>query len=131
MRRGSGAEMSEGKIMKRIAATGVRLRCDRVAVRLLDDVKAAIGQILAEDQTIAFTVTAPIKRPSKTTVALQEHLRHLRIEALSTTINGNALCARIVNHTSCYMPRVIGFVHNPDINASFLLEIAETSLRER
>jgi hypothetical protein len=126
----SKAEMIEAKTAERIAATGIRLRFDKVALRLLDGVKAGVGQILPIDQSIAFTVTAPIKLPAKTSAALQECLPQLHAQGLSTAINGNEIRARIVRNTSRHMPRVVGFVHNPDINADLLLTIAETSLRE-
>jgi hypothetical protein len=127
----SMAQMTEAKIAERIAAAGIRLRFDKVALRLLDGVKEAIGQTLPTDQRIVFTVTAPIKLPAKTSAALQERLRQLRSQELNTTIHGNEIRARIVKNTSRHMPRVIGFVHNPDIDADLLLTIAETSLRER
>lgn len=127
----SKAEMTEAKIAERIAAAGIRLRFDKVALRLLDSVKASVGQVLAKDQSIAFTVTAPIKLPAKTTAALQECLRQLGCEGLNTAINGNEIRARIIKNASRHMPRVIGFVHNSDTNADLLLTIAETSLRER
>jgi hypothetical protein len=95
----SKAEMIEAKIAERIAATGIRLRFDKVALRLLDGVKAGVSQILPIDQSIAFTVTAPIKFPAKTSAALQECLRQLHAQGLSTAINGNKIRARIVKNT--------------------------------
>jgi hypothetical protein len=124
-------EAIEKTITQRIAAAGIRLRFDRVALRLLEGVKSALAQSLPEDQSIAFTVTAPIKLPAKTSVALQEWLRRLPTHGRETTINGNEIRARIINHTTSGMPRVIGFVHNAECNADFALDIAEASLRGR
>jgi len=121
-------EITERKIAKRIAEAGIRLRFDRVALRLLDGVKAAFDQTLPIDQSLAFTVTAPIKLPAKTSAALQERLRQLPTQGLSTTINGNGIRARMVKNTRRNAPRVIGFVHNPENNADLLLDIAETCL---
>ena len=92
----SKAEITERKIAKRIAEAGIRLRFDRVALRFLDGVKAAFDQTLPIDQSLAFTVTAPIKLPAKTSAALQERLRQLPTQGLSTTINGNGIRARMV-----------------------------------
>jgi hypothetical protein len=117
----------EKKITQRLAAAGIRLRFDKVALRLLDGVRAALAQSLPEDQSIAFTVTAPIKLPAKTSAALQEWLRRLPTHGLATTINGNEIRARIINNSTSGMPRVIGFVHNADL----ALDIAEASLRGR
>ena len=95
----SKAEITERKIAKRIAEAGIRLRFDRVALRFLDGVKAAFDQTLPIDQSLAFTVTAPIKLPAKTSAALQERLGQLPTQGLSTTINGNGIRARMVKNT--------------------------------
>ena len=126
----SKAELIEGTIAKRIAAAGIRLRFDKVALRLLEAVKAGVGQTLPAHQSIAFTITAPIRFPAKTAVAVQERLRQLPMQGLSTAVNGNEIRARVVEGTLQGMPRVIGFVHNPEHNADLLLDIVETSLRE-
>lgn len=120
-----------GKMAERVAAAGIRLRFDKVALRLLSDVRAGVGQMLPVDQSIAFTVTAPIKLPAKTSAALQERLRESCTPGWNTTINGNEIRARVVRNVSRDMPRVIGFVHNPEIDGDLLLDIAETILRER
>lgn len=126
----SKTDTIERKISKRIAAAGIRLRFDKVALRLIDGVKAHVGQSLPADQSILFTVTAPVKLAAKTSSALQEWLARLRSEGRSTTINGNEIRARIVLRIPSDMPRVMGFVHNPENNADLLLDIAETSLRD-
>jgi hypothetical protein len=126
----SNAETAEAKITKQIAAAGVRLRFDKVALRLLESVKTGVVRTLPKDQSILFTVTAPIKLPAKTTAALQEWLCHMRVHASSTTINGNHIRARLVKRVPGDKPRVLGFVHNTESKADALLEIAELSLRE-
>ena len=128
----SGAATIEEKITSRMNAAGIRIRSDKVALRLLACVKAGVAPTLAADQSIACTVTAPIKLPAKTCAALREWLLgHLDGRDLRTTINGNEVRARITNNTTSDKPRVVGFVHNPESNADLVLEIAETSLRER
>jgi hypothetical protein len=119
----------EKEVIRRIAAAGVRLRFDRVANRLLNEVKAAVVQTLAVDRTIAFTVTAPIRLPAKTTIALQQWLKRLEPELSSTLIHGNEIHARMIRNTTSDMPRVLGFVHNPSSNPEQLLDIAEMSLQ--
>ena len=128
----SGAATIEEEITSRVVAAGIRIRSDKVALRLLACVKAGVAPTLAADQSIAFTVTAPIKLPAKTCAALLEWLLdHLDCRDLRTTINGNEVRARITNNTTSDKPRVVGFVHNAESNADLVLEIAETSLRER
>ena len=123
--------MTAGTIERRIADAGIRLRFDRVALRLLESVKSGVGPMLTAEESVAFTVTAPIRLPARTSAALQEQLRELRTQELSTTINGNAICARKIKNTSTDAPRVIGFVHNPGVNADLILDLAEAALRER
>src|SRR5579875_2859414 len=89
----------EEEITRQMAASGIRLRFDKVALRLLDDVKAAVSQRLPAGQSIAFTVTAPIRLPAKTSVALQEWLRRPGTQGWSTTIHGNKVRARLLNNT--------------------------------
>ena len=131
LRPSSKAELIEGTIAKRIAAAGIRVRCDKVALRLLEAVKAGVGQTLPTRQSIAFTITAPIRFPAKTAAAVQEQLREFRTQRLSTTIHGNEIRARAIENVSRGMPPVIGFVHNPEHSADLLLDIVETSLREQ
>ena len=128
----SGAATIEEKITSRMNAAGIRIRSDKEALRLLACVKAGVAATLAADQSIAFTVTAPIKLPAKTCAALLEWLLDRSDDwDLGTTINGNEVRARMINNTTSDKPRVIGFVHNPESSADLVLEIAETSLRER
>ena len=119
---------TEQEIAERIATAGVRLRFDKVALRLVDGLKSEITQILPGDQSIIFTVTAPIKHPAKTRAALQELLCDMPVGELCKTINGNVVRVRRVNAISAGMPRVIGFVHNPLSNAELILDLAEWNL---
>jgi len=124
------AAVIEEMIAQRVVAAGIRLRYDKVALRLLVGVKASVAQALPASQSIAFTVTAPIKLPAKTSAALEQWLHRLPTHGLSTTINGNTIRARIINHTAKDIQRVIGFVHNAESNAELALDIAERSVRE-
>ncbi len=127
----SKAETTEREIAERIASAGIRLRFDKVASRLIDGLKASVVQILPEDQSILFTVTAPIKHPAKTSAALQELLRDLPDGEFRKTINGNEVRARKVNLVLTGMPRVMGFVHYPESNAYLILDLAESNLSGR
>ena len=123
------AQTTEREIAKRIAAAGIRLRFNKVALRLVDGLKTGVVQSLLGDQSIVFTVTAPIRNPAKTSAALQELLRDLPAGELRETINGNEVRARRVNAVLIGMPRVIGIVHNPESNADLILDLAESNLR--
>lgn len=127
----SNAETTEREIGARIASAGIRLRFDKVALRLIDGLKASAGQILAEDQSILFTVSAPIKNPAKTSAAIQGLLRDLPDGEFCRMIKGNEVRVRKVNAVLAGMPRVMGFVHNPEINSDLILDLAESNLSRR
>ena len=127
----SKAETIEREIAERIAAAGLRLRFDKVALRLVNGLKASVAQIVPEDRSIIFTVTAPIRHPAKTSAALQDLLSDLPAGELRRIIHGNQVRARQVTTDSNGMPKVIGFVHNPESDAGLILDLAERSLSER
>jgi hypothetical protein len=121
----------EREIAERIAAAGVRLRFDKVALRLVYRLKASVADIVPDDQCIMFTVTAPVRLPAKTGAALQCMLRAVHTDELRRIVNGNEVRARRVTTVPTDMPRVIGFVHNPESNAGLILDLAESILGER
>jgi hypothetical protein len=96
----SSADDTEKEVIRRMAAACVRLRFDRVANRLLNEVKAAVAQTLTVDRTIAFTVTAPIRLPATTTIAVQQWLERLKPELSSTLIHINEIHARMTRDTT-------------------------------
>ncbi len=121
----------EGEIAERIASAGIRLRFDKVALRLIDGVKASVIEAFPKDQSMLFTVTAPIKHPAKTSAALQRLLRDFSRENIRLTINGNEVCARKVNAVLTGVLRVMGFVHNAESNPDLILDLAESNLTGR
>lgn len=116
----------EQDIAERCAAAKLRLRFDRVAQRLVRDVKEAATRSVAEGQAVVFTVTAPIKLPAKTIAALIDSIRE---GSNGGEVHGNQVQIRRVTGTSAGMPRVLGFVHNPDSDAGRILDLAESRLR--
>lgn len=122
----------EQEITERITAASLRLRFDKVVLRLIDKVKAAVTDIVPEDQTVIFTLTAPIKRPAKTADAIEALVRDdLPDCEVRNTIHGNGVRLRRVTGVPAEMPRVIGFVHNRDSDAGLILAIAEARLYGR
>ncbi len=113
-----------------IAAAKVRLRFDKVVVRLIDGLKAGLAEVVPDDQTFVFTLTAPIKRPAKTGAAIEALVRDGILERdLSITVHSNRVRLRRVAGVLADMPRVAGFVHSSEVDASLILDLAETSLR--
>lgn len=107
----------------------IRLRFDKVVIRLMDRLQASLREIVPDGTTVLLTVTAPIRLPAKTAAALEEKIRDLlgrrsprRDEA--DTIHGNRVRIRLVRGGSERAPKLIGFVHNSDPDAPRLLSIA-------
>jgi hypothetical protein len=120
----------EREIKERIVAAGLRLRFDKVVLRLIGSLKAALAEIVPEDQTVIFTLTAPIKLPAKTTTAIEGLVREgLPGSEVRIVVHGNHVRLRRVSGVPAEMPRVIGFVHNPESDASLILGFAEARLR--
>jgi hypothetical protein len=60
------ADTVEREIIARLGAAKLRLRFDKVALRLVGGLKAALASVVPEGETVAFTITAPIRLPAKT-----------------------------------------------------------------
>lgn len=130
----SAVEMTavEREIVERIAAVKLRLRFDKVVLRLVSRLKAALAEVVQEDQTVIFTVAAPIRLPAKTSAALESVVRSgLSGGELDGVIQGNPVQIRLVRGVQSSMPRVVGFVHDPESSASLILVLAESCLLER
>ena len=130
----SAVEMTavEREIVERIAAVKLRLRFDKVVLRLVSRLKAALAEVVQEDQTVIFTVAAPIRLPAKTSAALESVVRSgLSGGGLDGVIQGNPVQIRLVRGVQSSMPRVVGFVHDPESSTSLILVLAESCLLER
>ena len=122
----------EREIAERAAAAKLRLRFDKAVVRLVGRLKAALAGIVPEDQTIIFTVSAPIRLPAKTAAALESVVRGgLPGSELRSIVHGNQVQVRRVTGVPSAMPRVVGFVHNPESDAGLILDLARSRLLER
>ena len=71
----TGAEMVEREIVARLAGAKFRLRFDKVALRFVGGLKAALASAVPEGQSLVFTITAPIRLPGKTATALESMAR--------------------------------------------------------
>ena len=118
--------MIEQDIAERCAAAKLRLRFDRVVQRLVRDVKAALTGSVPEGEAVIFTVTAPIRLPAKTIAAL---IGLIREGSTGGEVHGTQVEIRRVAGVPADVPRVLGFVHNPDSEAGRILDLAEARLR--
>lgn len=121
----------EREIVEMIAAAKLRLRFDKVALRLVDVLKTALVQIVPEDQAIIFALAAPIRHPAKTASVIERLVRDgLPDSEVCKTILGNQVRLRHIVGVPANMPRVMGFVHNEESDASYILKLVETRLLE-
>jgi hypothetical protein len=58
-------------------AAKLRLRFDRVAIRLIERLQATLEETVPDGMTVLVTITAPIRLPSKTAAALEDRMRTL------------------------------------------------------
>jgi hypothetical protein len=105
-----------------------RLRFDKVATRLIERLKATLGEIVPDGVTVLLTITAPIRLPSKTAASLEEKIQTLlgrgspgRAEV--DTVHGNRVRIRLLRHVSERAAKMIGFVHNADSDPLLLLNM--------
>jgi hypothetical protein len=119
-------------------AAKLRLRFDKVATRLVERLQATLGETVPDGITVLLTVTAPIRLASKTAAALEDKIR-AQMERGSPghdepngeendTIHGNRVRIRILKHGSERAPKLIGFVHNPELDPLLLLNMTRELL---
>ena len=110
-----------------------RLRFDKVATRLIEDLRAALEKTVPDGTTVLLAVTAPIRLPSKTAAALEDKIETL-LERKSLgrnekdTIHGNRIQIRLLRGESERAPKMIGFVHNPDSDPLVLFNMTSELL---
>jgi len=110
-----------------------RLRFDKVALRLVDGLRAAMSEIVPDGEAVVVTITAPIRLASKTAAALddviQARLANPSARAdFKDSICGNQVQVRFVTGVSGRMPKAVGFVHNPDPDSDQLLDLTQALL---
>ena len=110
-----------------------RLRFDKVALRLIARLQAALSPRIADGQAVIFTVTAPIRLPSKTVdeldARISESLRRADAPtAMRDTICENQAQVRFVQGIAGPASKVIGFVHNPDTDPNLLIDLTAALL---
>jgi hypothetical protein len=117
----------------RANTTRPRLRFDRVALRLVDHLRTALGGSVPDGQTVLVTITAPIRLPARTATAIEEKIRKLVATRaaparLTATIHGNEIQVHLLKGGTGRTARLIGFVHNPDSDPGILIDVARALL---
>jgi hypothetical protein len=109
-------------------AANPRLRFDKVATRLMERLRATLGEAMPDGMTVLLTITAPIRLPSKTAASLEDKIQTLlgrgslgRDE--KDTIHGNRVQIRLSRADSKRAPKLIGFVHSSNSDPPLLLNM--------
>ncbi len=87
-----------------------------------------------KDLTTILTLTAPIRVPGRTVIALKQALALLLQSGVagserSSSLHGNRASLRLVGQSFERGGGLVGFVHKPDVPAARLLDLAEHWLR--
>jgi len=86
----------------------------------------ALSDYVPAGKTLIVTCTAPIRRSSKTAAEFAEMVarafeqKPARLD-FKKTINENRVRARLVKAAPAHDARVVGFVHNPDVDVEALM----------
>jgi molybdenum cofactor biosynthesis enzyme len=132
---------SEKQITNQIAkANGVRiaklgLRFDKVAIRLLQNIRTAIENEVPKGSVVIITITAPIKIPAKTEKEIIGEVKDILVKGknymdTSFTVFENKVRIRYMKSPSKQGVNFVGLVHNKDIDSTYLLNISSKWLLE-
>ncbi len=109
-----------------------RLRYDRVALRVIRDLRARLRPLLANGETLILTARAPILQAGKTVNALEERLRSRRAgksrtAALKARIFGNQIGIRLLPNAG-RGSQVLVFVHSEGSKPGVIANAAQCVL---
>ena len=116
-----------------LKAAALGLRFDRVALRVLAEVRAFVEAAAPAGVGVLMTLTAPIRLPGRTVEAVTAELGG-RLSGpaqggdLVLAMHGNEVRLRVLSGVGA--ERFVGFVHNPG-SAERLLDLAEGWVRVR
>ena len=113
----------------RQSASKLGLRFDRVAVRVLSNLRAFAEATAPVGLTLIVTISAPIRLSAKTVTDLKPKISLLLSEALvrdhAASIHGNEVHMKLIENSSNRSDHFIGFVHNGDSEPALLMNMAE------
>jgi hypothetical protein len=123
------ADAVEREIIAQLRGAKLRLRFDRVALRLVGRLKAGLANAIPEGQIVLFTISAPIRLPGKTAIVLEAIMRSDPSDAERREIvHDNEVRIRRLKGVAKHMPKVLGFVHSVESDAGAILALAEARL---
>ncbi len=105
------------------------LRFDSVVVGLFRDIRQSIEQDVPKGMAVIMTITAPIKHPSKTADKVTEKIKDYLKQGMQDqdsmlTVFQNKVQLRIALSSPKQTEQFVGLVHNPDVEAAMLLDLA-------
>lgn len=116
-----------------VNAAKPRLRFDKVVIRLMERLRATLGETVPDGTTVLLTITAPIRLASKTAAVLEGKIQTLLARGSAgrddkDTIHGNRVRMRLfrnglLRRPKGHAPKMIGFVHNSDTDPLRLLDM--------
>lgn len=111
------------------ARAHLRLRFDKVALRVIGMLRSSLAENVLEGEAVLFTITAPIRLPSKTVAGIEHLAKSIPSCAkIEDVVHGNDVRLRRLRRVHAPSPRVIGFVLNPESDAELLFDLAEARL---
>jgi hypothetical protein len=123
------ADTIEREIVARLEAAKLRLRFDKVALRVVHGLKAALATVIPEGQAVVFAISAPIRLPAKTETALHNMVRSgPRDPQRHEIVHGNKVQIRWLSDVPKHMPKVLAFVHSVEVDAGVILALVEARL---
>ena len=125
------ADTIEREIVARLRAAKLRPRFDKVALRFVGGLKAALASVIPEGQAVVFAISAPIRLPAKTEMALDNMVRSgPRDPQRHEIVHGNKVQIRWLRDVPKHRPKVLGFVHSAELDAGVILALVEARLLE-
>ncbi len=128
----NSAALIDEDILARCKAAKIRLRRDKVVLRLVSGLRTALADVIPDGEAVMFTVTAPIRLPEKTAAVLDSLVHNgLPCGDTRSLVQGNLVQIRRLSGVAPRAPRVLCFVHDPGCDAERILSLAEAALRSQ
>ncbi len=119
-----------------LSRTKLGLRFDRVALRLIDELRNHVASEISLQRTVIVTVSAPIRLPGETAEKLKQKISLLassenQFVEIKSQMNGNRVRIKLIERHSRRSPQFIGLVHNQTSSAAEILNLVETQMRHQ
>ncbi|PIU05048.1 MAG: hypothetical protein COT28_19925 [Methylobacterium sp. CG08_land_8_20_14_0_20_71_15] len=115
----------ERDLAEEAARSRLRLRFDKVALRVVGALRSRLAAIVPEGEAVLVAIAAPIRRPTETAASIEALAPRASAGPVGETVHGNDVRLRWIKGARANMPRVIAFVHNPGPDGERLLDLAE------